>query len=140
MALGCPCTERPTILGPMLFLEPPCGSLHPFGDHSRPTFQLLPSQFQVRCPSNGAPLNEAPQAPYHVPFFGYPTLVLGIYNHKVGYPQKGGWYEGLAVSIWYSIQSSRLGGWSQYPTSSKVLAPLYSKQHEMRTRRFCWRV
>ena len=26
-------------------------------------------------------------------FFGYPTLVLGIYNHKCGYPNKGTWYE-----------------------------------------------
>ena len=26
---------------------------------------------------------------YHVPFFGYPILVLGLYNHKVGYPKKG---------------------------------------------------
>ena len=26
-------------------------------------------------------------------FFGYPILGLGIYNHKVGYPGKGVWYE-----------------------------------------------
>ena len=25
---------------------------------------------------------------YHVPFFVYPVLALGIYNHKFGYPKK----------------------------------------------------
>ena len=28
-----------------------------------------------------------PVGSYHVPFFGYPILVLGIYNHKFGYPK-----------------------------------------------------
>ena len=26
-------------------------------------------------------------------FWGYPILVLGIYKHKVGYPQEGVWYD-----------------------------------------------
>ena len=28
-----------------------------------------------------------PVGSYHVPVFGYPIWVLGIYNHKFGYPK-----------------------------------------------------
>ena len=34
-----------------------------------------------------------PLSSYHVPFVGYLVLVLGVYNHKVGYPEKGVRYE-----------------------------------------------
>ena len=40
-----------------------------------------------------------PVGSYHVPFFGYPILVLGIYNHKFGYPKKGTWYEPTGIDL-----------------------------------------
>ena len=38
-----------------------------------------------------------PVGSYHVPFLGYLILVLGIYNHKVGYRNKGVWYEPTGI-------------------------------------------
>ena len=34
-----------------------------------------------------------PVGSYHTPFFDYPVLNLGPHNHKVGYANKGVWYE-----------------------------------------------
>ena len=30
---------------------------------------------------------------YHIPCLCYPSVGLGFYNRKVGYPKKGVWYE-----------------------------------------------
>ena len=34
-----------------------------------------------------------PVASYHITFFGYPVLGLISYDHQVGYPKNGAWYE-----------------------------------------------
>ena len=36
-------------------------------------------------------------------FWGNPILVLGIYNHKVGHPKKGTWYEPTGRTIILAI-------------------------------------
>ena len=36
---------------------------------------------------------KVPSISYEVPLLVYPLLGLGSYNHKVGYPEKGLWYE-----------------------------------------------
>ena len=53
-----------------------------------------------------------PLGSYHVSFFGHLTLGLGSYDHKVGYPKKGG-----EVCIWspsgaFPICSLHFGGTS----------------------------
>ena len=72
------------------------------GPHTQVSRTLWPT---TRRPGPGGPMRWPPGAPrglmdlgphsssYHVPFFGYPFLAIGIYNHKVGYPKKGAWYE-----------------------------------------------
>ena len=47
----------------------------------------------VQEPQKPPKNTKAPVGSYNVPFFVYPILVLGIYNHKFGHPKKTTWYE-----------------------------------------------
>ena len=69
-----------------------------------------------------------PVGPYHVPFFGYPILILGIYNHYFGYPKKGTWYEPtgrlLSPAPYRGIESSIGGHFLWHPYGGLALGSL----------------
>ena len=47
-----------------------------------------------------------PLGSYHTPVYGYLLVALGSYNHKVGYPKKGLWYEPTGLP--HSLSTSEL--------------------------------
>ena len=47
-----------------------------------------------------------PVGSYHVPFYVYPILLLGIYNHKFGNLKKGTWYEPTGTTGFQHLRAS----------------------------------